>query len=201
MDRYDEVEEYTTEHGAHRADFHAPKTTQLNWIIVVAGIMLALGVFSFLLLPEYVKDWQQEEPSPSPEVVAQPSPSHSPIETETESAPESPELETELSQTPTPEATEEPTQETEPVAEPNYQATIEVFNAAGIEGLAAQGAQNLNAGGFYNTYTGNWQGFPVGTSTVFYSEDQATAEAVAEVLGIPAVQDNRLSGITVVLTG
>ena len=50
-DRFDDVEPYTTQQGAHRQEFPVPKGSgQLNAVILAGGAALAVGIGSYLWL-------------------------------------------------------------------------------------------------------------------------------------------------------
>src|SRR5690625_6547997 len=69
-DRFDDVERYTTQQGAHRKEFPVPKGAgQLNAIILAGGAALAIGIGSYLWL--YPNDpLNQTDPGSSETVVA-----------------------------------------------------------------------------------------------------------------------------------
>ena len=77
---------------------------------------------------------------------------------------------------------------------------MEVYNASRVNGLAARAGGTLSGSGFRVATAGNWAGFPVRSSAVFYSSHEVTAQAVAARLGLPVVYDGRVPGIAVVVT-
>jgi len=102
------------------------------------------------------------------------------------------------------EASAEPT-ETEDAPEANLSAPVVVYNAAGIQGLAATAAGKVEAAGFTNVTADNFGGTAPATSTVFYATDadKATADLVASSLGLTTVvldAAQAADGISVVLT-
>lgn len=98
---------------------------------------------------------------------------------------------------------EEPTQEA-PAAEPDLATSVTVFNAAGIQGLAATAGQKLTGAGFTDVSPENFTGTKPASSTVYYAseDDRATADLVASTLGLGTVQLDAAQagdGIVVVL--
>lgn len=73
-----------------------------------------------------------------------------------------------------------------------YDVDIQVLNASGVAGYAGQVADLLIDDGFTAVIAGNTSGWITQENTVFYSEpsQQATAEQVAQLAGISAVQEN-----------
>lgn len=202
-DRFDDVAPYTTQQGAHRKDFAPPKGSgHLNAIILAGGVALAIGVGSFLwLLPsdplnqagsaseettsETVEDEPQDpEETVEPEDVAEPEP------TAEQDEPEAVESED-------PEETDE-SESDEPV---DYAVPIGVYNASAVQGQAASVAQDLGGAGFNVPVADNWSGAVPASTTVYFSDNEATANAVAEELGATAVYEPSVDGVVVVLTG
>ncbi|HRO30516.1 LytR C-terminal domain-containing protein [Citricoccus sp.] len=101
--------------------------------------------------------------------------------------------------TKTPEPTPTPTQTQEPQTV-DYSFPVEVYNASRVNGLAGRVGGTLSGSGFTVATAGNWSGYPVSSSAVFYSSNPVTAQAVAAGLGLPAVYDGRIPGIAVVVT-
>lgn len=95
--------------------------------------------------------------------------------------------------------------EQEPTAEPELGTPVVVLNAAGINGLAARMSEKLQGVGFTSVEAETFTGTRPASSVVYYDRDdlQATAQLVADTLGIDAVevsQANAGGGVTVVLT-
>lgn|GEM_PF-1755223 len=218
-DRFDDVERYTTQQGAHRKEFPVPKGAgQLNAIILAGGAALAIGIGSYLWL--YPTDpLNQTDPGSSETVVApaedQTQDEEETIEPEeTESAeevddPETMEMdEPEESEEPESEEPEQPEETDEPSAEEtenatdevNYDLPVAVYNATTIQGYAASVAQELGQAGFNVPVADNWSGHVPNQNTVYYSEHEATARAVADQVGAVAVQEASVDGVLVVLT-
>jgi len=110
---------------------------------------------------------------------------------------------------PTEEATE-PAEEATPTPEPTPDAVVdlaravEVFNATTTSGLASSAKDAVEAAGFTNVSSGNWDGDDPAASIVHYpaAADVATAQAVATALGIAAVEESAElapAGIVVIL--
>lgn len=209
-DRFDDVERYTTQQGAHRRQFPVPKGAgQLNAIIVAGGAALAIGIGSYLWLypsdplnqagadpDETVSAPVEDEPQDvdediEPEEVTDPA--ESPNTVEIDDAEESPE----------PEETDEPTAQ-EDTAEPeeavDFELPVSVYNASTVQGYAASVAQDLGAAGFNVPVADNWSGQVPAQSTVYFSQQEATARAVADEVGAVAVYDPSVEGVLVVLT-
>ncbi len=154
------------------------------------------------------------KPSASPEAGG-PTATAGPTAARTESEPAKPTETAEptktLEPTKTPEPTEtsepsktpEPTETPEETEEPetvDYSFPVEVYNASRVGGLAGRVGGTLSGSGFSVVTVDNWAGFPVTSSAVFYSSNEATAQAVAARLGLPAVYHGRIPGIAVVVT-
>ena len=209
-DRFDDVERYTTQQGAHRRQFPVPKGAgQLNAIIVAGGAALAIGIGSYLWL--YPSDPLNQAGADPDETVSAPvedepqdvdediepaevtDPAESPNTVEIDDAEESPE----------PEETDEPTAQ-EDTAEPeeavDFELPVSVYNASTVQGYAASVAQDLGAAGFNVPVADNWSGQVPAQSTVYFSQQEATARAVADEVGAVAVYDPSVEGVLVVLT-
>lgn len=209
-DRFDDVEPYTTQQGAHRKEFAAPKGAgHLNTIIIAGGIALAIGVGSFLwLLPsdplnqagsaseqssgEVIEDEpQDEEETDEPETIEEPEPTDG---QET--------IELDDPQDPEADDPEEPEPEESESEEPvDHQLPIAVYNASSVQGYAASIAQELGDAGFNVPVADNWTGTSPSTTTVYFSDNESTAHAVAQQLGATAVYEPSVDGVVVVLTG
>lgn len=206
-DRFDDVEPYTTQQGAHRKEFSTPKGAgQLNAIILTGGAALAIGIGSYLwLAPSDPLNLAASEPTetataPVEGESAEPEPTEDPDETEELIEPE-PVEESESEEpeepSPTPEPTEEETDEPEEV---DYSLPIGVYNASNIQGYASSVAQELGGAGFNVPIADNWSGNVPSQTTVYFSSDEATARAVAEEIGAVAVYEPSVDGVLVVLT-
>lgn len=214
-DRFDDVPAYSGRKGTHRADpALAAGPSGLVGISVAAALALVVGAFCFLVLPSLLPSGASgtgpsASASASPSASASIGSSHSPEPSDAES-PESAASESEAPESPEPSATEPetPSESPEPSAtEPetaaadtgDTSAPVEVYNASSIGGLAGRVSGGLSASGFTVVGSGNWQGFPVPSSAVYYSQNETTAQAVAAELGLPLVQDARVPGVAVVL--
>lgn len=210
-DRFDDVPAYSDRKGTHRADpALAAGPSGLVGISVAAALALVVGAFCFLVLPSLLPSGASDAGSSASAPAASsdsssisPEPSDpetsEPVASEAE-APESPEpsaTEPETaSESPEPSATES---ETAAADTGDSSAPVEVYNASSIGGLAGRVSGGLSASGFTVVGSGNWQGFPVPSSAVYYSQNETTAQAVAAELGLPLVQDGRVPGVAVVL--
>lgn len=206
-DRFDDVESYTTQQGAHRKEFSTPKGAgQLNAIIVSGGAALAIGVAAYLwLAPSDPLNMASPEPTetasaPVEEETAEPEPTEEPeelVEPEPVEEVEEPEVE-EPEESPTPEPTEEETEE--PEEDVDYTLPIAVYNASNIQGYAASIAQELGGAGFNVPVADNWTGNVPSQTTVYFSSNEATALAVADEVGAIAIYEPSVEGVLVVLT-
>ncbi|MCU1435785.1 MAG: hypothetical protein JWR71_2510 [Pseudarthrobacter sp.] len=193
-DEFDKVPEAASRQGVHRAA-SAPVRRRL-WPILSVGIAaLAIGLVSFLILPKLgitqagtelstsleSSTSQEAGTAPSSSPDASPSPDPSP-----DSQPsESPETGSEASASPS--ATESP------AAVLNKAQGVAVYNAAGTAGLAGRVSSVLQNDGWTLGQVGNWAGAPQQGSVIFYSgaAQQANAEALAALLGIPALVNSQ----------
>jgi len=210
-DRFDDVERYTTQQGAHRKEFPVPKGAgHLNAIILAGGAALAIGIGSYLWL--YPTDPLNQTGSGSSETVVapvddQPQDEEETIEPEETESPEATE-DPETVEMDEPEESEEPEETDEPSPEETENATDEVdynlpvavYNASTIQGYAASVAQELGQAGFNVPVADNWSGHVPNQNTVYYSDNEATAQAVADQVGAVAVQEASVDGVLVVLT-
>ncbi|MDO5753545.1 LytR C-terminal domain-containing protein [Arthrobacter sp.] len=75
---------------------------------------------------------------------------------------------------------------------------VDVFNATGIPGLAAQYAGRVTSDGWPVGLSANWAGAPQAASVVFYSgiKQKANAEALSVLLNIPAVAETTELGLS-----
>lgn len=217
-DRFDDVERYTTQQGAHRKEFPAPKGSgHLNSIILAGGVALAIGVGSFLWLAP--SDPLKLSSSAAEETVSAPA-----DEPEEPAATDEPVDDEETLEAPEP-VEEEPSEEPEPSAEPSepeesadfdepeedvseeptepvdYSVPIGVYNASTIQGYAAQVAQDLGGAGYNVPIADNWTGRVPSQTVVYYSSNEATAVAVANEVGAVAIYEPSVDGVLVVLTG
>lgn len=184
-DEFDKVPETTTRQGVHRAA-SAPSRPRLWPLLSLGVVALAVGLVSFLILPQlgFTQAGSQaatsmESPAPT-EAAPDPSASAAPT----------PSVE--------PSASSEPTQSTGPSATPsstpsaaavNKTQGLAVYNAAGTAGLAGRVSSIVQADGWTLGPVGNWGGAPQQTSVIFYAgpAQQANAEALSELLNIPTM--------------
>jgi hypothetical protein len=66
---------------------------------------------------------------------------------------------------------------------------VAVYNAAGVAGLAGRVGGTVQSDGWTLGQVGNWAGAPQQGSVIFYAgaAQEASAQALAELLGVPAV--------------
>lgn len=204
-DRFDDIEPYTTQQGAHRKEFAAPKGTgHLNAIIIAGGIALAIGVASYLwLLPSDPLD----QAGSAPETAVSQAVDDEPQDAEETIEPEA----VQESATTDPEQPEDPAmneaEDAEDTAEPesdeavDHELPISVYNASDIQGHAASVAQELGGAGFNVPVADDWGGAVPASTTVYFSGEEATAGAVADQLDANAVYEPSVDGVLVVLTG
>lgn len=111
----------------------------------------------------------------------------------------------EPTETPEPQVTEsespepEPTFEEPPAPVINFNAAVSVLNGAGIQGLAGRQQSELEAAGFTAVTATNLTGSKPAVNTVRYGDaSQAdTAQRIAEVLGITAVEQGTTTGAAI----
>ncbi|WP_313817288.1 LytR C-terminal domain-containing protein [Citricoccus sp.] len=219
-DQFDDVPVYRDRKGTHRAD---PSLTTgssgLVGISVAAALALAVGAFSFLVLPSLLPSDPANagasatasstasataaptEPngtdvSPTGEMTS------SPAVVESSEPPEPSEAAaSEESSAAASDPAESDPAESEAAADTgDTSAPVEVYNASSVGGLAGRVSGTLSSGGFTVAGSGNWQGFPVSGSVVYYSQNETTAQAVAAELGLPLVYEDSVPGIAVVLS-
>src|SRR5699024_11047380 len=83
----------------------------------------------------------------------------------------------------------------------DHELPISVYNASSVQGYAASIAQDLGDAGFNVPVADNWTGETPSTSTVYFSENEPTAQSVAQELGATAVHDQSVDGIVELMTG
>lgn len=213
-DQFDDVPVYRDRKGTHRA---VPSLTTgssgLAGISVAAALALAVGAFSFLVLPSLLPSdpanaGASARATASATATAAPAESAGPESSPTgemTSAPAEPSDSGESSSAASDPAESE-TAESEPAESEtaadtgDTSAPVEVYNASSVGGLAGRVSGTLSSGGFTVAGSGNWQGFPVSGSVVYYSQNETTAQAVAAELGLPLVYEDSVPGIAVVLS-
>ncbi len=189
-DEFDAPPDPTAPRGVHRA----PRSAWSRWwpflAVLVLAPALAYGIVAFATrggdLPISSGGSDADE-TPAPTATAPQTPGAEPTGEETEPAGE-----------------QEPTQEETSAPAPDFATTVTVYNAAGIQGLAAKGAERLEQAGFTEVVPTNFTGTKPEASTVYYAseEDSTTASVVASALGISAVELDPAqapSGVVVVL--
>lgn len=188
-DEFDKVPESASRQGVHRAA-SAPVRRKL-WPILAVGILaLAVGLASFLVLPQLGFSQAGGEAAASLETPAPPAATAAASATE---APRTPE--------PSPSAAAEgsgagpggsPSSASPSTAVLDKTQGVAIYNAAGTAGLAGRVGSVVQADGWTLGQLGNWAGAPQQVSVIFYSgpEQKANAEAVSALLGIPTLVDS-----------
>lgn len=180
--------------GAHRA----PRTALSRWWPFIA-VLVVVPVVAFGLVT-WLSDWDglpsslvpgasEEEPAGEDEPPADDGASEGTEGEGTEGEAEQP----------APEATEEPPP---PPPAPDLAFPVEVFNATNRSGLAGRAGDTLEGAGFTSITTGNWDQADPPASVVRHPspETAATAQAVADALGIATVEQSAdVSSVVVVL--
>ncbi|VXA98744.1 LytR C-terminal domain-containing protein [Citricoccus sp. K5] len=216
-DQFDDVPAYRDRKGTHRAD---PSLTTgssgLVGISAAAALALAVGAFSFLVLPsllpsdpanagasasasatvEAPAESTGPEASPSGEMTSSPED----LESSEPSEPAETAASEETSSAESDPAASDPAESEAAADTGDTSAPVEVYNASSIGGLAGRVSGALSSGGFTVAGSGNWQGFSVSGSAVYYSQNETTAQAVAAELGLPLVYEARVPGVAVVLS-
>lgn len=191
-DEFDAPPDPTAPRGVHRA----PRSAWSRWwpflAVLVLAPALAYGIVAFATrggdLPLSSGGSDADDPA-TPTATAPATPGGDATGEATEPAGEEP---------------DEPTEDPTTSVPPDFSTTVTVYNAAGIQGLAAKGAERLEAAGFTEVVPTNFTGTKPDTSTVYYAteDDATTASVVASALGIDAVQLDPAqapSGVVVVL--
>lgn len=184
-DEFDKVPETTSRQGVHRAA-SAPSRPRLWPMISLGVVALAVGLVSFLILPQLGFTQAGSQAAHS---LESPAP--------TEAAPH-PTASAEPSASVEPSATADPSPSTGPDTTPsstpsaaalNKTQGLAVYNASGTAGLAGRISSVVQADGWTLGQVGNWAGAPLQTSVIFYAgpAQQANAEALSELLNIPTM--------------
>lgn len=186
-DEFDAAEARGGPRGVHRA----PRSTRRRLLPFLAVLiifpLLAYGVIT------WISDWDGLPGANTPPTVGEAV--ETPVTEDTEGTAEEPAVE----ETPTETVAPEP-----PAPEPDLTTPVEVFNATSRSGLAGGAAERVQEAGFTEVTAGNWDGADLAASVVYYAtpDDVATAQLVAETLGIAQVQESAeeaATGVVVVL--
>ncbi len=187
-DEFDKVPETASRQGVHRTA-SAPARRRL-WPILAVGIAaLAIGLVSFLILPKLGFTQAGSELSTSLEASAAPSASSEP----TASKGPTPSAESSETAGPSAEPSASPSATPSAAAVLNKAQGVAVYNAAGTAGLAGRISSVLQNDGWTLGQVGNWAGAPQQASRIFYAgaAQQANAEALSTLLGIPTVVNSQ----------
>jgi cytoskeletal protein RodZ len=186
-DEFDKVPETTSRQGVHRAA-SAPSRPRLWPLLSVGIVALAVGLVSFLILPQLgftqagsqasasLESSAPTEAAPAPSASTEPSPSVAP----SASAEPSPSTVGEPSAAPS---------SSTPAAAVNKTQGLAVYNAAGTAGLAGRVSSVVQADGWTLGQVGNWGGAPQQKSVIFYAgpAQEANAKALSKLLNIPTM--------------
>jgi cytoskeletal protein RodZ len=188
-DEFDKVPEAASRQGVHRSA-SAPSRPRLWPMLAVGVVALAVGLVSFLILPQlgFTQAGSQASTSmesSAPSEAASPSASAEPSATAEPSASAEPSPSGEPEPSPTPSAAASQ-------AAVNKTQGLAVYNAAGTAGLAGRVSSTVQADGWTLGQVGNWGGAPQQTSVIFYAgpAQRANAEALSELLNIPTMVDS-----------
>ncbi|MDI3195291.1 LytR C-terminal domain-containing protein [Pseudarthrobacter sp. AL07] len=184
-DEFDKVPESASRQGVHRAA-SAPARRKLWPILAVGIVALAIGVFSFLILPKLGSTQAGSEASTSLESTAAPEASSAPSVTAESSADPEP------SKSPDAEPSASPSNVPSAAVLDKTQG-VAIYNAAGTAGLAGRVSSMVQTDGWTLGQVGNWGGAPQQTSAIFYAgpAQEANAEALSKLLNIPTLVDTQ----------
>ncbi|MFC0248279.1 LytR C-terminal domain-containing protein [Citricoccus parietis] len=216
-DQFDDVPAYKDRKGTHRAD---PSLTTgssgLVGISVAAALALAVGAFSFLVLPSLLPsdpanagasasasataEASAESTGPEAGPTGEMTSSPEDLESSEPSEPSETTASGEASSAVSDPAESDPAESETAADTGDTSAPVEVYNASSIGGLAGRVSGTLSSGGFTVAGSGNWQGFSVSGSAVYYSQNETTAQAVAAELGLPLIYAASVPGVAVVLS-
>ena len=192
-DEFDKVPQTASRQGVHRTA-SAPVRVRL-WPILTAGIVaLAIGMVSFLILPKLGFDGPATQAASSLEAAPLAETGPTPSAAPGASAGPSTEPEPSSSSEPDPAGNETPSspEPTVQTATVDKTQAVAVYNAAGIAGLAGRVGGTVQSDGWTLGQVGNWAGAPQQGSVIFYAgaAQEASAQALAELLGVPAVVES-----------
>ena len=211
-DEFDQVPESAARQGVHRERLIPPRSSGLALKILAGILVLAVGLTAYFLFPRLGLGQASEvtpeisSSAPMPSITAEdavseapseePRPSAAPTQSESPGAEPTPGEESTPDEEPTPE-------DTEPAAVVDRAQPVAVLNATTVSGLASTAAGRMQADGWNVTQIGNWSGQQLQGSIVLYNgeEQHPTAEALADALGIAAVQGNAGFGSITVVVG
>ncbi|MGC5628268.1 LytR C-terminal domain-containing protein [Georgenia sp. Z1344] len=180
-DEFDRAARERAAHGSHRE--RARRASMLPLIAVLAALVVVVWVAALLIGGG--DDETATEPGPAP--------SQGPVESPSEEgggeAPSDG-----GGEAPSEGGGESPSEggEDAPAGDVDLATDVQVLNGARVAGIAGRTAETLGAAGFTNVTADNIGDGPPETSTVFYADpaDEATAQEVADALGIEAVEED-----------
>lgn len=185
-DEFDKVPESSARQGVHRERLIPARSSGLGLIITVGVLALVVGLAAFFVLPRLGIGAGSPAPASSPGAAAAESgPSATPDAEEPQPATDT----AAPTSSPSPSPTEEPREEEDPAPVVDRTQPVVVLNGTTVGGLGASVSARIGQDGWTAAQVGNWQGAPLQSSVVYYSEpeQQANAEALAALLNIPAV--------------
>ena len=177
--------------GMHRPQPSKWKSVLPFLLVLLLAIVLGWGASHFLtsrgVITQESGDVQTSQSGPAQSGGASGEPSTEPAQSGEATA------EPEETESPEPAPSESETA----VPEVDHGVTIAVLIATSTQGYAAQQAALLNEAGFAGTSAGNATGWATTVSSVYYADPdlQPTAEEVARVLGISAVQTTEIGNL------
>ena len=189
-DEFDAAEARGGPRGVHRAPRSTRRRLLPFLVVLILFPLLAFGLVTWL------SGWNGLPGSAGPTASGDATQAtDEPVVEGSETATEPPATQ----ETPTPTVEPEP-----PAPEPNLDTGVEVFNSTSRSGLASGAAELIQEAGFTAVTAGNWAGGDPETSVVYYAtpDDVATAQLVAQTLGIATVEESAEqapTGVVVVL--
>lgn len=181
-DEFDIAGRERSPEGVHR-EVRPLWRTLLPYVLVIVIVpLLAFGAFQLVQGGS-----GDDEPSAAPSEATPAEPSEEPSD-ETE-----PPDDEEPSEEPEEETTEPEPEESENGLDEDVDetTTVSVLNGSGVDGLAAQAASQLGEAGFTSVSAGDYGSGSPEVTTLYYrnSDLEATAQAVADELGISAITE------------
>ncbi|MDR8019612.1 LytR C-terminal domain-containing protein [Nesterenkonia aerolata] len=201
QDEFDDVAPYPPgQAGSHRAPTEAPgaKRTGLPWIVMLAVLALAVGVVSYVVLPQL---GDGDEASAEEETAqAEEGDDGEDGESEEEATEEETESQEEESEE-SPSAEESPTEDEEDSAASDTEAPVQVLSYQAPADVAQNAQSQLEGYGYNVVNVTEWTYAQTSTPAVFYPPGQGElAQEIASNMGIDnVVEDARWSSIAVVV--
>ncbi|WP_394941875.1 LytR C-terminal domain-containing protein [Psychromicrobium sp. YIM B11713] len=184
-DEFDNVPESSSRQGVHRSVMSEPRRS-LWPILAFAVVALVIGAVAFLVIPKLIGgastaagDSSSSASSSSTATATRPSASPT----------------TPPPTTPPPTTSKPPTTPSAPPLDKTQ--PVNVYNGAGIGGLAARVAQQVRGDGWVVPISANWSGVPQPSSAIFYNgaSQKTNAEELGKLLGITRLVDTAELGV------